>query len=88
MPSVVVRPVGPCDVIWYGNWGGALVLGCPHMDLLKFWPLPVQQPWYEDSIYPPGTAQGEKNGRSSSESVLRDTLLPKLLGGEVRVEAA
>jgi hypothetical protein len=61
VPHVIVRPLWRCDVIWYGNWGGALVLACPRMDMLKFWPLPVQQPWYEDSFEPPVTASGENH---------------------------
>ena len=25
-----------------------LVLACPRVDAIRFWPLPVQQPWEED----------------------------------------
>lgn len=48
VPSVITRPLGPCDVEWFANKGGVLVLGCPHMYMLKLWPLPIQQPWFED----------------------------------------
>ena len=48
VPGVMARPVGPCDVDWFENRGGVFVLGCPHMDMLKLWPLPVEQPWWED----------------------------------------
>jgi hypothetical protein len=48
VPGVITRLLGPCDVDWFENKGGILVLGCPHMDMLKLWPLPVQQPWFED----------------------------------------
>lgn len=56
VPGVITRPLGPCDVNWFMNKGGVLVLGCPHMDMLELWPLPVQQPWYEDSLILPATA--------------------------------
>ncbi len=45
VPGVITHPLGPCDVDWFENRGGVLVLGCPHMDMLKQWPLPVEQPW-------------------------------------------
>ncbi len=45
VPGVMARPLGPCDVDWFENGDGVLVLGCPHMDMLKLWPLPVEQPW-------------------------------------------
>jgi hypothetical protein len=48
VPGVVSRPFEPCDVSWFENKGGVLVLGCPHMDMLKLWPLPLEQPWFED----------------------------------------
>ena len=60
-PGVVVRPLGPCDVDWFDKWAGAVVLACPHTDLIKVWPLPVQQPWYEDSFEPPVSASGENH---------------------------
>jgi hypothetical protein len=46
-PSVVARPLGPCDVDWYGQRGGIVTIGCPGMDDLKFWPLTVEYPWFE-----------------------------------------
>ena len=56
-PGVITRPVGTCDVLWFGNRGGAVVVACPHTDLIKLWPLPVQQPWYEDPLVPLLTAE-------------------------------
>ncbi len=56
VPGVIVRPVGPCDVDWFEKWGGAMVVACPHTDLIKVWPLPVQQPWYQDPFFPSVTA--------------------------------
>ena len=50
-PSVVTRPLGPCDVIWFSNRGNAVVMACPHTDMIKLWPLPVEQPWWEDSPF-------------------------------------
>ena len=48
VPGVISRPLGPCDVSRFENKSGVLVLGCPHMDKLKLWPLPMEQPWFED----------------------------------------
>ncbi len=57
VPGVITRPLGPCDVDWFENRGGVLVLGCPHMDMLKLWPLPVEQPWWEHSPYSESVAR-------------------------------
>ena len=46
VPSVVTRPVGPCAADWYSNYG-ALVLACPRQDLIRLWPWPIRQPWFE-----------------------------------------
>jgi hypothetical protein len=56
VPGVIARPLGPRDVEWFEKRGGAVVLACLHTDLIKVWPLPVQQPWYEDPFYQPATA--------------------------------
>ena len=45
---MITRPPGPCDIDWFQKKGGVLVLGCPHMDMLRLWPLPFEQPWWED----------------------------------------
>lgn len=55
-PGVIARPIGACDVEWFKQWGGVIVIACPHTDLIKVWPLPIQQPWYEDLIYQPETS--------------------------------
>ena len=57
VPGVITRPLGPCDVDWFENRGGVLVLGCPHMDMLRLWPLPVEQPWWEHSPFSESVAQ-------------------------------
>lgn len=49
--GVLARPLGPCDMERFKN-RGVVVLACPHTDLIKLWPLPVEQPWYEDPLYP------------------------------------
>ena len=46
--GVIARPLWPCDVSWFENKGRLLVLGCPHTDAIKLWPLPIQQPRFED----------------------------------------
>jgi hypothetical protein len=48
VPGVVARPLGPCDIDWFRARGGLLVLGCPRVDSIKFWPLPIEYPWFED----------------------------------------
>ncbi len=58
VPGVITRPLGPCDIDWFENKGGVLVLSCSHMDMLKLWPLPIQQPWWKDLP----VRQGEKVG--------------------------
>ena len=47
VPGVIVRPLGSCDVQYHAEWR-ATVLACPGIDLIKMWPLPIEQPWYED----------------------------------------
>ena len=47
VPGVIARPLGACDVQYHAQWN-ATVLACPHTDLIKVWPLPIVQPWYED----------------------------------------
>ena len=48
---MIARPVGPCDVEWFERRGGAIILACPHTDLIRLWPLPVEQPWWEHSPF-------------------------------------
>jgi hypothetical protein len=67
VPGVITRPLGPCDVAWFENKGGALVFGCPHMDMLKLWPLPMEQAWWEDLLVRPG----ERVGRFESQKYAR-----------------
>jgi hypothetical protein len=57
VPGVIARTLGPCDVSWFENKGGVLVLGCPHTDAIKLWPLPIEQPWWEDSPFRERVAQ-------------------------------
>lgn len=54
VPGVIARPVGPCDVEWFGARGGMVVIACPHTDLIKLWPLPIEQPWFENLPVKPG----------------------------------
>jgi hypothetical protein len=57
VPGVIARPLGWCDVEWFGKRDGAVVIACPHTDLIKLWPLPVEQPWHEDPPIPLLTAE-------------------------------
>ncbi len=57
VPGVIARPVGPCDVEWFEKWGGAIILACPHTDLIRLWPLPVEQPLWEHSPFSESVAK-------------------------------
>lgn len=42
---------GRCEIIQFGRGLQpvyTVVLACPRMDMIRLWPLPVQQPWFED----------------------------------------
>ena len=47
VPGVFTHQIGPCDVAWFGE-RSVLVVACPGQDLIRVWPLPVEQPWWED----------------------------------------
>ena len=49
--NVFDRPLGPCVVEWF-KVRKTLIFACPHMDSIRLWPLPMQQPWFEDPIDP------------------------------------
>ena len=49
VPGVVVHDIGPCALDWH-HARPALVLACPGRDMIRMWPLPVVQPWFEDPI--------------------------------------
>ena len=59
VPGVIARPLGACDVEYYAEWH-ATVLACPHTDLIKLWPLPVEQPWYEDPYIDKRTVEHDR----------------------------
>jgi hypothetical protein len=60
--GVWVLPLpGRCQVELYspaqqGVWTG--VWACPGQEMTRFWPLPVQRPWYEQPLHPPFTPAG------------------------------
>jgi hypothetical protein len=42
---------GRCAIIQFGRGLQpvyTIVLACPMMDMIRLWPLPVQQPWFDD----------------------------------------
>jgi hypothetical protein len=46
-----IRLVGECKLYHFSQPAQpmtTLVLACPRTDLIRLWPLPVQQPWFED----------------------------------------
>ena len=59
VPGVIARPLGTCDVEYYAEWH-ATVLACPGVDLIKVWPLPIEQPWYEDPYADKRTVDGHQ----------------------------
>ena len=56
VPGVIARPLGPCDVEWFDKRDDVVVIACPHTDLIKLWPLPIERPWFEDPLTPLLTA--------------------------------
>ena len=49
---------GRCEIIQFDRSLQpvyTIALACPRMDMIRLWPLPVQQPWFEDKWEkPPG----------------------------------
>lgn len=43
--GVIARPLRTCDMDWFANKGGVLVLSCPRTDMIRLWPRPMEQPW-------------------------------------------
>lgn len=60
VPGVTARPLGPCDVQYHAKWR-ATVLACPGTDLIKVWPLPIVQPWYEDPFADKRTVEDNRS---------------------------
>jgi len=52
-PNVYAVPLGRCDVDWHVDRGIVAVAGVGQ-DMIKVWPLPVEQPWWEDLDAPMG----------------------------------
>ena len=48
-PNVYTVPLGRCDVDWHVD-RGIVALACVGRDMIKVWPLPVEQPWWEDGL--------------------------------------
>jgi hypothetical protein len=45
------RLVGGCKLYYFTQPAQPMitwVLACPRKDMIRLWPLPVQQPWFED----------------------------------------
>ena len=45
-------PLGRCDVDWHVD-RGIVAVACVGRDMIKLWPLPVEQPWFEEAIEMP-----------------------------------
>jgi hypothetical protein len=48
VPGVTSRPLGPCSLDWFSE-RHVLVLSCRRTDMIRFWPLPVKHPWFEEA---------------------------------------
>jgi hypothetical protein len=48
-PNVYTVPLGRCDVDWHVE-RGIVAVACVGQDTIKVWPLPVEQPWWEDDL--------------------------------------
>ena len=49
--AMAIKLAGRCELIHFDNTlqsVNTLVLGCSKKDLIKLWPLPMEQPWFED----------------------------------------
>jgi hypothetical protein len=51
-PDVYTVPLGRCDVDWHVN-RGVVAVACVGRDLIRVWPLPVEETWWEDAIEMP-----------------------------------
>jgi hypothetical protein len=48
-PDVYTVPLGRCDVDWHVD-RGIVAVACVGHDMILVWPLPVEQPWWEDGF--------------------------------------
>lgn len=48
VPGVWTHDLGPCALDWHRN-RLTLVVACQGQDMIRVWPLPVVQPWFEDA---------------------------------------
>ena len=49
--AITIELTGRCALIHFDSTlqpVNTLVLACPKMDMIKLWPLPIEQPWFED----------------------------------------
>ncbi|MBN2267140.1 MAG: hypothetical protein JW725_02245, partial [Candidatus Babeliaceae bacterium] len=60
-PKIEILFPARCEIIYIDTSlqpVNTLALACPRKDLIRIWPLPVRNPWFEDSIIPPGKREG------------------------------
>jgi hypothetical protein len=53
--AVSTKLPGRCEIIRFGRGLQSeytIALARPRMDMIRLWPLPVQQPWFEDKHIP------------------------------------
>ena len=49
--AITIELAGSCTLTHFDTTlqpVNTLVLACPKMDMIKLWPLPIEQPWFED----------------------------------------
>lgn len=54
--AVAIDLTGKCSLVHFDTTlqpVNTLVLACSKMDTLKLWPLPIEQPWFEDGCEKP-----------------------------------
>jgi hypothetical protein len=58
-PDVYTVPLGRFDVDWHVD-RGIMAVACVGRDLIRLWPLPVEQPWWEDGLEESGELWGQR----------------------------
>ena len=47
--GVWTHDLGPCALDWHREQS-TLVLACAGQDMIRVWPLPLEEPWFEDPL--------------------------------------
>lgn len=70
IPGVTILPLPlRCELEFYGQTAQpvfTVAAACPGIDSIRLWPMPIQFPWFEKPILPPGGQQADIYGRSTA----------------------